>query len=86
MFWIQKIIISFSVYPPQICTTDYPKYIVSSQEEESISIRRVKPLQEKDVLKLHVLFFESKKEGKYQESIQSSTTPDPGYQWESDNF
>ena len=47
---------------------------------------------------------ESKKEGKYQESIQLSTTvvklslshwypwsgvvttPDPGYQWESDNF
>ena len=29
---------------------------------------------------------ESKKEGKNQESIQSSTTPDPGYQWESDNF
>ena len=28
---------------------------------------------------------ESKKEGKYQESIQPSTTPDPGYQWESDN-
>ena len=29
---------------------------------------------------------ESKKEGKDQESIQSSTTPDPGYQYESDNF
>ena len=28
----------------------------------------------------------SKKEGKDQESIQSSTTPDPGCQWESDNF
>ena len=28
----------------------------------------------------------SKKKGKDQESIQSSTTPDPGYQWESDNF
>ena len=28
---------------------------------------------------------QSKKEGKYQESIQSSMTPDPGYQWESDN-
>ena len=28
----------------------------------------------------------SKKEGKDQESIQSSTAPDPGYQWESDNF
>ena len=27
----------------------------------------------------------SKKEGKDQESIQSSTTPDPGYQWERDN-
>ena len=29
---------------------------------------------------------ESKKGGKGQESIQSGTTPDPGYQWESDNF
>ena len=28
----------------------------------------------------------STKEGKDQESIQSSTTPDPGYEWESDNF
>ena len=26
---------------------------------------------------------QSKKDGKDQESIQSSTTPDPGYQWES---
>ena len=32
------------------------------------------------------LYVQSKKEGKYQESIQSSTTPDPEYQWESDNF
>ena len=31
------------------------------------------------------LFFHSKKEGKDQESIQSRTTPDPVYQWESDN-
>ena len=28
----------------------------------------------------------SMKKGKDQESIQSSTTPDPGYLWESDNF
>ena len=28
----------------------------------------------------------SKKEGKDQVLIQSITTPDPGYQWESDNF
>ena len=28
---------------------------------------------------------QSKKEGKDQELIQSSTTPDPGYQWENDN-
>ena len=27
----------------------------------------------------------SKEDGKDQESIQSSTTPDPGYQWENDN-
>ena len=29
---------------------------------------------------------ESKKKGKVQESTQSSITPDPGYQRESDNF
>ena len=29
---------------------------------------------------------ESKKKGKDQESIQSSTTPGPRYQWESANF
>ena len=29
--------------------------------------------------------YQSKKEDKDQESILSSTTPDPGYQWESDN-
>ena len=32
------------------------------------------------------VYNQSKKKGKYQDSIQSSTTPDPGYQWESDNF
>ena len=26
------------------------------------------------------------KKGQNQDSIQSITTPDPGYQWESDNF
>ena len=31
-------------------------------------------------------FDKGKKEGKDQESIQSITAPDPGYQWESDNF
>ena len=31
-------------------------------------------------------YFQSKKEGKVQESIQSSTTPDQRYQWERDNF
>ena len=29
---------------------------------------------------------QSKKGGKYQESIQSSTTPDPGYQWASNKL
>ena len=35
---------------------------------------------------ISILTHKSKKEGKDQESIQSSITPDPGYQWESDNF
>ena len=30
--------------------------------------------------------YQSKKEGIDQESIHSSTTPDPGYQWESEKF
>ena len=33
-----------------------------------------------------LIFIQSKKEGKDQESIQSSTTPDPGNQWESCDF
>ena len=32
------------------------------------------------------IILQSKKEGKDQESIQSSTTPDPGYQWKSDKI
>ena len=31
------------------------------------------------------IFHKSKKEGRVQKWIQSSTTPDPGYQWKSDN-
>ena len=38
----------------------------------------------KDVMALALI--QSKKKGNDQESIQSSNTPDPGYQWESDNF
>ena len=34
-------------------------------------------------IRLHIKI--NKEEDKDQESIQSSTTPDPGYQWESDN-
>ena len=30
-------------------------------------------------------YYKSNKDGKDQESLQSSTTPDPGYQWENDN-
>ena len=33
----------------------------------------------------HQLRYQSKKEGKDQESIQSSTIPDPEYQWEVTN-
>ena len=38
----------------------------------------------RDTLLCNLLF--SNKEGKDQESIQSSTTPDPGYQWESNKL
>ena len=39
-----------------------------------------------ELITLHVIYSKgSKKEDRSQESIQSSTTPDPGYQWESDN-
>ena len=34
----------------------------------------------------YIVYVQSKKEGKDQESIQSSTTTDPGYQWENDDF
>ena len=37
-------------------------------------------------IKINHLFCISTKEGKDQESIQSSTTPEPGYQWASDNL
>ena len=30
-------------------------------------------------------YYKCNKDGKDQESLQSSTTPDPGYQWENDN-
>ena len=36
--------------------------------------------------KWQFLYFKSKKKGKDQESIQLSTTPNPGYQRKSDNF
>ena len=38
-----------------------------------------------DILTIISSLNKNKKEGKDQESIQSSTTPDQGYQWESDN-
>ena len=37
-----------------------------------------------NVFKISIFFYVKSK--KDQESIQSSTTPDPGYQWESYNF
>ena len=35
---------------------------------------------------LNLIISQQSKKESDQESIQSSTTPDPGYQWESDNF
>ena len=38
------------------------------------------------LLFMSAAYIQSKKEGKDQESIQSSTTPDPGYPWESNKL
>ena len=44
------------------------------------------PMSEKNTQPPTVVYYlHCKKEDKDQESIQSSTTTDPGYQWESDN-
>ena len=43
-------------------------------------------LEDTSVLKLNVVNNESKQVCKDQESIQSITTPDQGYQWESDKL
>ena len=38
------------------------------------------------IFSVETITIQSKKKGKDQEPIQPNTTPDPGYQWESDNF
>ena len=38
------------------------------------------------MFRLMILHFLESKDAKSQESIQLSTTPDPGYQWESDKL
>ena len=40
----------------------------------------------KEILQRDAVLFQSKQGCKDQESTQSSTTPDPGYQWESDKL
>ena len=49
----------------------------------TLRIKTLEYLVEKKRTK--IVQMHSKKEGKIQELIQLSTTPDPGYQWESDN-
>ena len=58
--------------------------IISSLPVSDRRLQEIKLKTEQDE-QLSVLK-QGKKEGKDQESVQSSTTPDPGYQWESDNF
>ena len=38
------------------------------------------------IMHFYCITVQSKKEGKDQESIQSSATPDPGYQWENNKL
>ena len=44
------------------------------------------PPQRSETNNIDDWLMQSKKDGKDQESIQSSTTPDPGYQWESNKL
>ena len=58
---------------PFKCTMDNPIFIVSICMRKSIRIQRVILTKSYDV------DYQNKEEGKYQESIQSSTTPDLGH-------
>ena len=40
---------SYNLTPLDICTMDYPKFIVSYQKEESISIQRINNIFENNV-------------------------------------
>ena len=53
----------------------------------SVFFSRKYPLRQRsESNKISDWLIQSKKDGKDQESIQSSTTPDPGYQWESNKL
>ena len=69
------------------------RFIVSGSEDKSLRLWEItngecirKLDGHMDTINCIIWKVQSKIEGKDQESIQSSTTPDSGYQWESDNF
>ena len=62
-----------------------PKYIFNS-DNRLLQVKRIAECSSGLFCHTFGLHLSSKKEGKYQELIQSSTTPDPGYQWESDSI
>ena len=51
----------------------------------AISFENICVLDSYFIYRYIIIKYSSTKEGKDQESIQLSTTPDPGYQWKSDN-
>ena len=67
-------------------TTPHMESITVSTNSITKLLKDLKPHKAAGPNQIKRLVLQSKKEGKDQEPTQSSTKPDPGYQWESDNF
>ena len=75
-----------STTPHMESTTPHKESITVSTNSITKLLTDLNPLKAAGPDQIKGLVLQSKKEGKDQEPTQSSTKPDPGYQWESDNF
>ena len=71
------------VWPRNYANSSFSSLVHSFLPKDTLL--RIYYLQVQSFGFMHILIHISKKEGKDQESTQSSTTPDPGQQWESNN-
>ena len=73
-------------YKSTLDVISFPECGLEITNIENLSFRIRHTLVQLNYMGKRVTIDLSKKESKDQELIQSSTTPGPGYQWESDNF